>query len=90
VSQIIDIRIEVREDVSPAVIEKAERSGREAAVLALQQAGEITIREAAMELGLDYTGYLDLLAARGLPVSNAKDDPEVLALIRTELSKRDA
>jgi len=46
------------------------RLAEEAAITALQQAGELSIREAADQLGLTYEGYLALLARMGLPASN--------------------
>ena len=42
----------------------------EAAVLALWEAGELSTRRAAEELGLSYREFLDLLAARGIPVES--------------------
>jgi len=67
---------------------RAAAAAKEAAVLYLQQEGELTIREAAMELGLNYQGYLDLLAEKRLPVSNADSDPETVAMISEAISRR--
>ncbi|HTE20979.1 MAG TPA: UPF0175 family protein [Armatimonadota bacterium] len=64
----VKTRVEVPGRVSEAARENAERQAHESAVLSLWQAGEISTREAAAELGLTYHDYLDLLAARGIPV----------------------
>ena len=48
--------------------EQALTKAREAAVLALWEAGVISASRAAEELGLSAHEFLDLLAAKGLPV----------------------
>jgi hypothetical protein len=55
-----------------------ERQAREGAVLALWEGQELTIREAAEELGLTYAGFLDLLAERGIPVVRGPLDLKAL------------
>ena len=42
----------------------------EAAVLALWEAGDLSTRRAAEGLSLAYREFLDLLAARGIPVES--------------------
>src|SRR5262249_25653840 len=64
----VRVSLEVPESVSEQARETAERQAHEAAVLSLWQRDEFTIREAAEELGLSYTDFLDLLATKGLPV----------------------
>lgn len=68
------ITIELPDDVSS----QAEALAKEWAIVALQQEGELTIREAAGLLGLDYEDYLALLARKGLPASNAEINWETL------------
>lgn len=53
--------------VSEESVRLARARALEAAVLTLQQAGDLTMREAAGELGLSYEGYPRLLSERGLP-----------------------
>jgi predicted HTH domain antitoxin len=64
----VRVSVEVPESVSEQARESAERQAHEAAVLSLWQREQLTIREAAEELGLAYADFLDLLAVRGIPV----------------------
>jgi len=64
----IKVNLEVPDGVSDQAKESAEREAHEAAVLSLWQREEFTIREAAEELGLTYSDFLDLLGAKGIPV----------------------
>ena len=64
-----DFQIQIGTDVSEQSLSVARARAREAAVIALQQAGDLSIREAAQELGLSYQGYLQLLNRLALPVS---------------------
>lgn len=64
----IKVNLEVPDGVSDQARETAEREAHEAAVLSLWQREQFTIREAAEELGLSYADFLDLLAAKGIPV----------------------
>jgi predicted HTH domain antitoxin len=82
VSKTLDIRIDVPKDVSDKAARFAEAKAREAAVIALQQEGELTIREAAEELGLSYEGYLNLLASRELPISKEASDQTAIDELR--------
>ena len=78
----IVIHIEVPDATPPDVVSRAEERARKEAVLVLQQAGGLTIREAAAELGLTYEGYLGLLSQRGLPASNADRNEGTLRALR--------
>jgi predicted HTH domain antitoxin len=64
----VRVTLEVPPEFGDHAGEIAQTRAHEAAVLALWQEGKLTIREAALELGLSYHGFLDLLAARGIPV----------------------
>lgn len=81
-SKTIKVNLEVPDGVSDQAKESAEREAHEAAVLSLWQREEFTMREAAEELGLTYPDFLDLLAAKGIPVVrqaldiNAVDEAE--------------
>jgi hypothetical protein len=90
VGKTLTIQIEVADDTSDESLPLAEQAGREAAVLFLQQEGEISIREAAAALGLNYEGYMDLLTARGLPASADCTDPAVVETFERWLRQRDA
>jgi hypothetical protein len=81
----LDIHIAVPEAISEDGVKVAEARAKEAAVMALQQAGDLTIREAAAELSLSYEGYLQLLHQKGLPVSSFEQDPAVLDDLRRRL-----
>jgi hypothetical protein len=64
----IRVNVELPDHIGDEAKTAAETQAHEAAVLAVWQAGKLTNREAAMELGLTYHDFLDLLAARGMPV----------------------
>src|SRR5579864_7383152 len=74
----IRVKIEVPEGTSHQARQSAEHKAHEAAVLAVWQAGEISIRQAAGELGLTYYDFLDLLAAKSIPVESGAFDEEAL------------
>lgn len=77
-TRILDILIELPDSPSERAVQIAREKAREAAIVALQQEGELTIREAASALGLEYEEYLNLLATRRLPVSPSMPDAEAL------------
>jgi hypothetical protein len=76
--KMLTIQIEVADDTSDEALPLAEQAGREAAVLFLQQEGELSIREAAAALALTYTQYMDLLTEKGLPATADCTDPALL------------
>jgi hypothetical protein len=82
------IRLDVPDTTSEEALQVAERVAKEAAVLALQQRGELTMGEAADELGLTYGGYLELLAEKGLPATCDGTDREVMEALRQQLRER--
>ena len=84
----LDIKIQAPGAVSDRAAKLAEAKAREAAIIALQQEGELTIREAATELGLTYEGYLDLLAEKGLPASHDETHPAVLETLRQGMRQK--
>jgi len=69
-SKTVKVRLEVPEDIPHPVREAVQSRVEETAVLALWEAGEFSTRRAAEELGLAYREFLDLLAARGIPVES--------------------
>jgi hypothetical protein len=69
----IRVNVEVPQEVGDEARVEAETKAREAAVLAIWQAGKLSTRRAAEELGLTYYDYLDLLAARGIPAVSGGD-----------------
>lgn len=85
--RVFQFRIELPEDASADALRRAGEAAREMAVLSLQQEGELTIREAALQLGLTYERYLDLLSERGLPATSTDSDPAVLDLLRREVRR---
>ncbi len=82
----VKVTVEAADTVSPKARERAERQAQEAAVLELWQQQELTIREAAEELGLTYRQFLELLAARGIPVEQGPMDEKVLDTARQKLA----
>jgi predicted HTH domain antitoxin len=61
---------------------------RQIVVIALQQRGELTIREAAAALGLTYEQYLQLLAERDLGISRFEQDTAALQSLRQRFRKQ--
>jgi hypothetical protein len=84
-SQVLDIQVEVPDTVSEQNLKIAEAIARQAVIIALQQRGELTIREAAARLSLTYEQYLQLLAEDGLGISRFEQDPSVLQRLRLSL-----
>jgi predicted DNA-binding protein (UPF0251 family) len=82
----IRVRVEIPAEVAPETKDEAERSAHEAAVLSLWQAASLSTRQAAEELGLSYHDFLDLLAARGLPVEQGEFDMAALETARRKLA----
>jgi predicted HTH domain antitoxin len=73
------VTVEVPEGIS----DQARQKALEAAVLALWEAGELSASRAAEELGLTAHAFLDLLAAKGLPILRDFDPAAVEAAKRT-------
>jgi hypothetical protein len=84
----IKVNIELPEGVSAETKANAEARGAEAIVLALWEAGAISTRVAAEELGLTYYDYLDLLAARGIPVVRGPLDLQAVEEAEQKLAER--
>jgi hypothetical protein len=84
----LEIHLDLPDTTSEESLRVAGRMAKEAAVLALQQRGELTIGEAAEELGLTYGGYLDLLAEKGLPATCEGSEPKVMEALRQQLRRR--
>ena len=80
------IQVEVPDAVSEQSLRVAEAIARQTVVIALQQQGELTIREVAAALELAYEQYLQLLAEKDLGVSRFEQDPAVLQALRRNLS----
>jgi hypothetical protein len=74
----LDIRVAIPDDISVESLQLVEIQARELVIVLLQQRGELTIGEAAMELGLTYEEYLDLLARKGLPAAFDGTHPSVV------------
>jgi hypothetical protein len=86
-SKVLAIKIEAPDAVSEQSLKAAEAAARQTAVIVLQQRGELTVREAAAELGLTYEQYLQLLAERELGISRFEQDPAVITRIAESVSE---
>jgi hypothetical protein len=84
-SQVADIQVEAPDAVTEQNLKIAEAVARQAVMIALQQCGELTIREAAASLNLTYEEYLQLQAENGLGPSRFEQDPSVLQRLRQSL-----
>ena len=69
-SKTVKVSLEVPEGIPDPIREAVQSRVEETAVLGLWEAGELSTRRAAEELGLAYREFLDLLAARGIPVES--------------------
>ncbi len=87
-SKLLAIQVEVPDAVSEQSLRVAEAVARQSFVLALQQQGDLTVREAAAVLGVTYEQYLQLLAERDLGVSRFEQDPTALQRLRQTLARR--
>ena len=83
----IRVKVEVPEGISDQTRDAAEAKAHEAAVLALWEATELSTRQAAVELNLTYYDFLDLLAARGIPVVRGPLDDEALEEARRKFAE---
>jgi hypothetical protein len=81
-SQVLDIQVEVPDDVSEQSLKIAEAVARQAVIIALQQRGELTIREAAAAINLTYEQYLQFLTEDGLGLSRFEQDQSILHRLR--------
>ena len=84
----VKVSLEVPDEVSDQHKADAERKALEAAVLALWEAGDISTRQAATDLGLTYYDYLDLLAAKGIPVERGPLNLDAIEEARRKLAER--
>src|SRR5438034_5522113 len=66
----VKVNLEMPEGIPDPIRAAAQSRAEEAVVLELWEAGELSTRRAAEELGLNYRGFLDLLAAKGIPVES--------------------
>ncbi len=80
--RVMTISVVLPDDIPEEHLSEAEARAREAAIIALQQGGFLTIREAAQALGLGYEEYLALLAERNLPATFDDTDPSLLEELR--------
>ena len=87
-SQVLDIQVEVPDAVSEQNLKIAEAVARQAVIIALQQRGELSIREAAAALNLTYEEYLQLLSEDGLGLSRFEQDQSVLQRLRQSSPNR--
>jgi predicted HTH domain antitoxin len=87
--RILEIHLDLPDTASEESLRIAAIQAKEAAIVALQQRGELSIRVAAMDLGLSYEEYLDLLAKKGLPATTGDVDPSVLEAFERWLNQGD-
>jgi predicted HTH domain antitoxin len=66
----IKVNLEVPEGIPDQIKAAVQARVQEAAVLAFWEEDALSTRRAAEELGLTYREFLDLLAAKGIPIEN--------------------
>jgi predicted HTH domain antitoxin len=69
-SRTIRVDLQVPDRIPDTVRASVQSRAEETVVLGLWEAGELSTRRAAEELGLSYREFLDLLAVRGIPVES--------------------
>lgn len=84
----VKVTLKLPEEVTEETRTVAHRRAYESAVLAVWEAGEISTRQAAAEVGLTYYDYLDLLAARGIPVERGPLNLEAIEEAHRTLAER--
>src|SRR4051794_28091752 len=84
----VKVTLVLPEGVSDVNRETAERKAREAAIVSLWEAGEISTREAAAALGLAYREFLDWLGEQGIPVESGVFDAAAVERAARELAAR--
>lgn len=82
----IKVILELPADVGEHARNIAQARAEEATVLALWQQEQLTLREAADELGLSYRQFLDLLADRSIPIEQGPTDGQALEKTRGKLA----
>jgi hypothetical protein len=87
--RILEVHLDLPDTASEESLRLAEEEAKEAAIVGLQQRGDLSIRQAALDLGLTYEEYLDLLARKGLPATTGDVDPSVLGAFEQWLGQRD-
>ena len=80
----VRVHLDISSTVSGENRDRAHRCAEEAAVLALWEAGEISTREAAAELELQYGQFVDLLTSRNIPVVPEVTDADALEAARAK------
>jgi predicted HTH domain antitoxin len=86
-SKTVRVTLEIPDGVSPQVREAIQSRTEEVAVLALWEAGELSTRRAAEELGLSYRDFLDLLATRSIPVERGEINLKAIEEAQRRLAK---
>jgi predicted HTH domain antitoxin len=84
----VSVKLEVPAGVSGPARESAERQAREAAVLALWEAGEVSTGLAAEALELTRHAFHDLLASRGIPMESGPLNQKAIEEARKKLASK--
>jgi predicted HTH domain antitoxin len=71
-SKTVRVTLEVPATVSEQIRQQVQSRTEETAVLSLWEAGALSTRQAAEELGLPYGDFLELLTARGVPIERGE------------------
>ena len=88
VSKTITVNVKVPKEIPSHAQQEAQTRAQEAVVLSLWEAGAVSTRQAAEELGLEYTAFLDLLTARGIPVEKGGPNFDAIEELEHKLAAR--
>jgi hypothetical protein len=75
----VRVELHLPEGTAPSARTAAQRGAEEGAVLRLWQAGELSTRQAAEELGLLYADFLELATSHGIAIEQAPPDEDIIA-----------
>ncbi len=87
-SKSVRVTLEVPEGVSDHTKQAVQSRTEEVAVLTLWEAGELSTRQGAEELGLSYREFLDLLTQRGIPVDRGEINLSAIEAAERKLDER--
>jgi len=85
--RIVQVNVHVPMGTSKQDKQAIEKRAREGAVLALWEAGSLSTRQAAAELGLEYYDFVDLLAERGIPYESGAYDSAAVEVARRRIAE---
>ena len=82
----VQVKVDLADGASEHDRQLVQRRAEEGAVLALWESGDLSTRQAAAELGLEYYDFVDLLADRGIPYERGSYDSSAVQEARRKIA----